>query len=288
MLLSIFLKRISKMKSKSSILFAVIFFLIFGCVTKPQTQVASENATTWLGASLDDAIMTFGPPISTYKLSNGNIVSMWKSTRSYQEGGQGFIVPNMSFGSTGNYLGSTWGVAHNPATTQYENCKLIFVTNTNNIIIGGRTEGGFDIPKYSGMKHSIQQSKNIPIQPTSDADNINESTQTASIADIQKQMSLLETIKGKWQFNFNAKGACWDWNATAEIRSRDGKGTIRSKGWSNEFTVSPDGGIHLKNNPGYQGYLTIGGYGHGIYRYKLSYGRGICKGTWEARKIESY
>ena len=78
-----------------SVLFATVLVLLAGCAT---TEKAKQ---TWIGASYDDVVRTWGPPVRSGKLSDGSEVHTWVA-----EGGPTYRSgPSVGFGIGGFGIG---------------------------------------------------------------------------------------------------------------------------------------------------------------------------------------
>jgi len=78
-----------------TILLAAVLMLIAGCAT---TEKAKE---TWLGASYEDVVRTWGPPVRSGKLADGREVHTWVA-----EGGPTYRSgPSVGFGIGGFGVG---------------------------------------------------------------------------------------------------------------------------------------------------------------------------------------
>jgi len=78
-----------------TILFTAVLMLVAGCAT---TEKAKQ---TWVGASYDEVVRTWGPPVRSGKLSDGTEVHTWVA-----EGGPTYRSgPSVGFGIGGFGIG---------------------------------------------------------------------------------------------------------------------------------------------------------------------------------------
>lgn len=291
---------------KKAITFLLCFLAIVSCAAIPPSQIASENAGTWVGAHIDDAMILLGPPVARQNLSNGGTVVMWQGTESYQSGGVPTIAPSIGFGGSGQYLGSTYSITHTPATTQTDHCKLIMAFEPNGIITSSRSQGGCEVPKFSGSKRTVYRQPVFEEKATQVAPTTRTKTAVASpAAEVQKVQKLtakaapanpLEYVRGKWKITmYTEAGRCdSSWTTTMEFLGTR-EGVRHYTGGSVFVKVLDDGSIKLKHGGNanteykiYDGYLSPNGFGEGIWRVEAMYSQWFCRGRWKAKKIESY
>lgn len=97
---------------------AVLAVLLSGCAT---TANYEKILNSWVGANVDNLVMRWGPPTSSYPLSNGGQVLEYSRQRNVQIGGYTTMVPQTTYnsGSANVYGtgGSTYGTYSGTSTT---------------------------------------------------------------------------------------------------------------------------------------------------------------------------
>ena len=292
------------MKRELALLFC--FLAIVSCASIPPSQIASENAKTWVGAHFDDAVIMMGPPNAKQDLSSGGAVVMWQGTETYQSGGVPTIAPSIGFGSTGQYIGSSYSITHTPATTLTDQCKLIMAIEPSGIITSSRSQGGCEVPKFMGSRRAVYHQPAINSQPVKSNPIIapNKVIEQSAVDGAQTQQlsaraaptNPLNYVKGKWKLTFYSESGRCDsrWTSTMEFLGTR-EGIRRYRGGSVVVRVLDDGQIKLKHGGNayseykiFDGYLSPNGYGEGKWRLEALYAETFCRGRWEARKVESY
>ncbi len=99
------------------VIFALLTVLFAGCITRIDWNSRVGNYT------YDQAVVEFGPPDKTARLTDGKLVADW-ITR-YHNGGSVYV-------SGGYYPGSVGVVTAYPPSTYVNILRLIF--NTNNVL----------------------------------------------------------------------------------------------------------------------------------------------------------
>lgn len=99
-------------------LFTVISILISACAT---TENFEKILDTWVGTNADNLVSQWGPPTSSYSLSDGGRVLEYSNQRNFQIGGYTTSVPQTTYNSGSiNVLGtggSTYGTYSGTTTT---------------------------------------------------------------------------------------------------------------------------------------------------------------------------
>jgi len=138
---------------KKLLISSIFTLLLVGCAT---TENYEKLLNTWIGDSADNLVSSWGPPTSSYPLSNGGKVMEYVRARTVQTGGYSYSVPQTTYqsGSTSIY-GSGGGYAYGtysgtsttnvqkmvPVTTLNYWCKTRFTVDNNNRITTWRWEG---------------------------------------------------------------------------------------------------------------------------------------------------
>lgn len=110
------------MRIKAAVIVAGLF--LTGCAANRQ-QVAAQLGQEYIGQNADRLVAQFGPPTTTYRLSDGGNSLSWQLTNSTSVSG--------SYNNQGNY--GAYG-----ATAQTSHCKVFVTTNAGNIVQTLRTE----------------------------------------------------------------------------------------------------------------------------------------------------
>lgn len=129
-------------------LFKLVFILIVaGCAT---TGNYVKILNTWVGAHVDNLIISWGPPQRSYELSDGGKVLEYSNSRNVQMGGYTYTKPQTTYHSGSasaydSYGGSVYGTYSGTSTTYVQkqspkyisnlNCTTRFTTDSNGIII---------------------------------------------------------------------------------------------------------------------------------------------------------
>ena len=91
---------------------------VTGCAT---TANYEKVLSSWVGTNVDNLVMKWGPPVSSYPLSNGGRVLEYSNQRNIQLGGLTTTVPQTTYntGSASAYGtgGSAYGTYSGTSTT---------------------------------------------------------------------------------------------------------------------------------------------------------------------------
>lgn len=102
----------------------VLLALLSGCAT---TSNYENILISWVGSNVDNLLMTWGPPASSYPLSNGGRVLEYNRQRNVQVGGYTTTVPQTTYNSgNANVYGPT-----GPAYGTYSNTSTTYVQQTS-------------------------------------------------------------------------------------------------------------------------------------------------------------
>jgi len=128
------------------ILATVSVILLAGCAT---TANYEKILSSWVGASVDSLVSSWGPPQSSFELSDGSKVIEYVSARNVQIGGYTYSSPQTTYHSGtasayGSYGGSAYGNYSGTSTTYVQkttpvqniamSCKTRFTVNSSGII----------------------------------------------------------------------------------------------------------------------------------------------------------
>jgi hypothetical protein len=83
---------------KKLLLFFIVSTTLAGCAT---TANYEKILNTWVGSHVDDLVSSWGPPRSSFPLSDGGKVIEYSSSRNIQVGGYTTTVPQTTY-TTGN------------------------------------------------------------------------------------------------------------------------------------------------------------------------------------------
>jgi hypothetical protein len=124
---------------------AVIALFLPACAT---TANYEKVLSSWVGSNVDNLVSSWGPPASSYPLSDGGRILQYSNQRNIQFGGYTTTVPQTTYhdgtvntygngGSTyGNYSGTS--TTYVQKTTPVQNiamqCVTRFTVNAQNII----------------------------------------------------------------------------------------------------------------------------------------------------------
>jgi len=121
--------------------------LLFGCAT---TANYEKMLSSWMGASADSLVQSWGPPDNSYQLSDGGKVLTYNKSRNmtlytqtpvttYQNG----TVSTMGMyggGSVGSYSGTSTSYVNTPMNIN-QNCTTRFTVNSSGRITNWAWEG---------------------------------------------------------------------------------------------------------------------------------------------------
>lgn len=137
------------MRHKSKLALVAVF--LAGCAT---TAGYEKLLNSWVGAKVDDLIMTWGPPANSYPLSSGRVLE-YNSNRNIQLGGYTTTVPQTTYttGSANVYgtRGSAYGTYSGTSTTYVQQttpiqnismqCITRFTVNSDGIVVNWAWRG---------------------------------------------------------------------------------------------------------------------------------------------------
>lgn len=104
----------------TTLLVLFVSFVLTGCIP---TQAGYENVVkSWMNNDIDSLVSSWGPPSSTYKMSNGNTMYTWLN----------------SGGTTIFPLTSNLGTTYHSSTSF---CKTTFTADNNGQLVSWRFEG---------------------------------------------------------------------------------------------------------------------------------------------------
>lgn len=123
----------------------VALALLSACATTANYESVLKS---WMGSHVDSLVASWGPPQSSYQLSNGGQVIEYVSSRNVQVGGYTYSAPQTTYqsGSVSAYGtgGSAYGTYSGTSTTYVQKqtptynvntwCKTRFTTNSSRII----------------------------------------------------------------------------------------------------------------------------------------------------------
>lgn len=137
---------------KYSRVFVVLLMILSGCAT---TANYEKLLNSWVGENVDDLVMKWGPPASTYPLSDGGRVLEYRRERNVQIGGYTTMVPQTTYNSgTVNAYGaggSAYGTYSGTSTTYVQQttptqnipmeCITRFTVNAQGLITNWAWQG---------------------------------------------------------------------------------------------------------------------------------------------------
>ena len=134
------------MKSKKIICILAIV-LTAGCAT---TENYENILKSWVGSHSDSLVASWGPPQSSFKMSNGGMILEYTDQRNVQIGGYTYTRPQTTYHS-GSLYGST-NTSYNGTSTTYVQtktptyniplaCVTRFTTNSYGRIISWSWQG---------------------------------------------------------------------------------------------------------------------------------------------------
>ena len=127
------------------VLLLLVAIVLSGCAT---TANYEKILSSWVGSSVDNLVASWGPPQSSYDLSNGGKVIEYVRSRNVQMGGYSYTSPQTTYqsGTTsaygtggyayGNYSGTstTYVQKQTPTYNIAMLCKTRFTVNGAGII----------------------------------------------------------------------------------------------------------------------------------------------------------
>ena len=131
---------------------ALLLTLLSGCAT---TANYEKILNSWVGTSVDNLVMQWGPPSNSYPLSNGGRVLEYDRQRTVQIGGYTTMVPETTYntgtvnayGTGGSAYGNYSGMSttYVPQTSPVQNiamqCITRFTVNAQGIITNWAWQG---------------------------------------------------------------------------------------------------------------------------------------------------
>lgn len=130
----------------------ILAVLLSGCATKANYEKVLDS---WIGSNADNLVMKWGPPASSYSLSNGGRVLEYSKQRNVQIGGYTTTVPQTTYSSGtasaygpngsayGNYSGTSTKYVQRTAPVQniVKQCITRFTVNAQGTITKWIWEG---------------------------------------------------------------------------------------------------------------------------------------------------
>lgn len=122
------------MKVTGPLVLLVAAGLATGCATEAKYK---EIVHSWVGGTADELVMAWGPPDSSYTLSDGGSVLQYERQGQTQVGGYTYMQPQTTYssgtvnayGDYGTYSGTS--TTYVPVTTPTYNISLICTTRFN-------------------------------------------------------------------------------------------------------------------------------------------------------------
>ena len=112
--------------------------LLYGCATTANYEKILDK---WVGLHVDNLISSWGPPRSSYKLSDGSEVIEFVNSRNAQMGGHVYSEPETTYFSgasseLGDYSGTstTYVYRKDPIYHKQMYCKTLFTVNPKGVI----------------------------------------------------------------------------------------------------------------------------------------------------------
>lgn len=117
---------------------ALVLFTLTACRT---TDGYEEVLNSWVGSHVDQLVLSWGPPVGSHRLTNGDTIVQYDASRNVQVGGFSYTVPKTTY-SSGTVSGTTGSAFYSGSTTTYET-KRTPVQNINmrcvtNFVVGPR------------------------------------------------------------------------------------------------------------------------------------------------------
>ena len=146
-------KRKDSTRIKGLFLLVFALFFIFGCATTANYQKILQS---WVGSHADNLVASWGPPQSSYQLSNGGWVLEYYNQRTLQMGGYTYTEPQTTYHSGtasaySPYGGSAYGSYSGTSTTYVQkqtpvyniplSCRTTFTTDSRGIITNWGWQG---------------------------------------------------------------------------------------------------------------------------------------------------
>jgi hypothetical protein len=154
---------------------SLVAFLLVGCATSANYETLLQS---WVGSNADNLVMRWGPPGSSYPLSNGGKVLEYSNQRSIQLGGYATTVPQTTYtsgtakvygtggSSTGTY--SETSTTYVQQTTPVQNiamqCITRFTVNSQGTVTSWAWQGNDCKAMYP--KAGEPSSKTMPAEPS--------------------------------------------------------------------------------------------------------------------------
>jgi hypothetical protein len=112
-----------------------------GCAT---TENYSAILQSWIGAHVDDLVLSWGPPQASFDLSTGGKVLQYEESRNVYVPGVSYSTPVTTYqpGLYGALIPSTTYVQQQtPGENHTYSCKTTFTADKNGVIYDWRWEG---------------------------------------------------------------------------------------------------------------------------------------------------
>ena len=87
----------------------VLSVVLSGCAT---TANYEKILSSWVGSNVDNLVMSWGPPVNSYPLSNGGKVLEYSNQRNVQIGGYTTTTPQTTYNSGSANVYGTGGSAY--------------------------------------------------------------------------------------------------------------------------------------------------------------------------------
>jgi hypothetical protein len=123
-------------------LLTLMFMGLAGCATRANYE---KILNTWVGKPVDKLVLSWGPPNSSYKLTDGRTIIEYASSRTVTTGGNSVTRPETSYhydiGSRSTVATTAYVTETTPVYTDEYTCKTRFIIGTDGKIASGTAKG---------------------------------------------------------------------------------------------------------------------------------------------------